>query len=68
MQVDSNVVATAIELINNFIELEYNRFYIGEELTQEELENLERAIRFHENITGRKKGYASAIANQLEKI
>lgn len=61
-------LSIAIQLIGQFIESEYNRFFVdGENLNKEELENLLRAVNFWENETGKVKGYKWAISNQIEK-
>jgi hypothetical protein len=57
----------AIQLLDSFIDSEYNRFFAGEQFDKEELENLLRAVNFWEYETGKVKGYRVAIANQIEK-
>lgn len=62
-------LSIAIELLDKFIESQYSRFSAGEEFTEEELQNLERAINYWQGQTGRKKsGYAASIATELEKL
>lgn len=62
-------MSIAIQLIGQFIESEYNRFFVDPtQFDNEELENLLRAVNFWENETGKVKGYSVAIVNQLEKI
>ena len=74
MTIQSNLTSTlklsiAIQLLDQLIEAEYNRFYSdADQFSEEELENLLRAVRFWENETGKVKGYSGDIAYHLEKL
>lgn len=62
-------LSIAVQLLDNFITSEYHRFYTNsEDFSEDELENLFRAIVFWEAETGKVKGYKGSIANELEKL
>lgn len=64
MLTDTLKLSIYTEIIKNFVESNYDRFYGDpESFTEKELENLERACR----LVG-KTGYAVAIDHQLEKL
>jgi len=50
-------LSIAIELLNDFIESDIARINRGEELSEEELEHLQRSINFWEAQTGKKKQF-----------
>jgi len=50
-------LSIAVELLNDFIESDIARINRGEELSEEELEHLQRSINFWESNTGKKKNY-----------
>jgi hypothetical protein len=48
-------LSIAVELLNDFIETTIARINRGEELSEEELEHLQRSINFWESQTSKKK-------------
>jgi hypothetical protein len=63
-------LSVAVQIIKNYIELEYNRFYVTNEpgFDYDELSNLLQAIEFYESQMGKKTGYKSAIEKALLEL
>lgn len=59
-------LSIAVQIIKNFIDSEYNRFYADESaLDYDELTNLLQAVDFYESQTGKKTGYRGSISIAL---
>jgi hypothetical protein len=63
-------LSVAVQIIKNFIDSEYNRFYSECEpgLDYDELSNLSKAVNFYESQTGKKTGYRVSIEKELNEI
>jgi hypothetical protein len=61
-------LSIAMQLVGSFIDAEYTRFCVdASQFSEEELDNLLRAIRFYQNTTGKKKGCEGSVGYEIEK-